>query len=263
MNSTTLNTIFNLKLTKKSLTNLPFWGARITLNSKSQNIRTKFSHKSIILSFVTLLFILLLSSSLFYTFNSVSPFVSGAEPVYVNNFVDLQEAVNSAVGSTVIGLTADISLPSGASLIIPSGTDVVLVSVGASVGGFWKLIGADGKDTITVENGGKLTLGISEFNGIIVTHGVYDDTIAVVYGRGVKVSNGGDFVFNSGEISGNIVNSYGGGVSVDFGNSFMMNDDARVVNNTAYSGGGVSVACSSFIMSGSSCVADNPDLRKF
>jgi len=161
--------------------------------------------------------------------------LGSSDEVTVENETALRAAVNSAVESTTIALTADIAL-TGSALNIPAGKDIMLVSDKAD--GFWKLIGATDQATISVD-------GILTLNGIIVTH------IGVVTGNGVTVNSGGVFTLSAGEISNNIF-SDGGGVHIGASGSFTMYGGV-ISNNTAMyggNGGGVYVGSGSFNMLG-------------
>lgn len=138
--------------------------------------------------------IFLLVSSLF-----VCIFVNGSNGASVENVVhvknedELKNAINSASSKgIVIALDNDIALAEV--LKIPANKDITLTSNRAN--DFYKLIGADGANTITVEGGGVLRL-----DGIIVTHANGTE------GRGVYVMENGQFIMNDGEVSCN-TNTY-------------------------------------------------------
>ncbi|MCL2360103.1 hypothetical protein [Candidatus Bathycorpusculum sp.] len=92
----------NLKINLKNFSCSFLSGKGTISHSKSS---TKFSRKGVIFSFISLLFVAMLLSSVFSTFTGVSMFVSGAEPVPVNDFTALQNTVSDAEESTVIDLT--------------------------------------------------------------------------------------------------------------------------------------------------------------
>jgi len=188
--------------------------------------------------------------------------------VRVKNAAELRDAVNKAeVGVHVdIVLTKDISL--GPELTIPAGADITLKSAGGR--GFFRLIGLDGQNVITIMSGGRLTL-----DGIIVMHengdrglgvSVFGGTLIMVNGEisgntddrggGVNVSAEGVFEFVGGVISGNAA-TWGGGV-YNWGTFEMYG--GKISGNTAtltYAwahnggyGGGVYMMYGSFSMSG-------------
>ena len=145
--------------------------------------------------------------------------------VHVKNEAELKNAVNNAVGSTIVALNKDIILTG--SLNITNNKDITLTS--NSRNEFYKLIGAPHQNTIIVEVGGTLKL-----DGIVVTHSNNEA------GRGVKVDIGGTFILYSGEISGNTasynVGDWGGGVW-NWGTFEMYG--GKISGNTASYGGGV------------------------
>ena len=150
----------------------------------------------------------------------------------VSNEAALIDAVNAAPAgpaSYTIALKNDIELTD--SLIIPSGKNIILIS---GAGGPFALIGTKDKTAIYVT--GKLTLGTTDLDGIIVTH-KKDET-----GRGVVVNGGGVLIMNTGEISGNTILSFtsGGGVFVASNGVFEISGGV-IENNTASYGGGVAV----------------------
>ncbi|MCL2642071.1 MAG: cation:proton antiporter [Candidatus Bathyarchaeota archaeon] len=204
----------------------------------------KFYRKSTIFSLVSLIFIILLFASPFVSAvndanfdNDDSPLdgLSGQsgitvfsrgnfslEPtVFVRDETTLRAAINNAEGSTVIALTADISL-TGSALNIPVNKDITLLS-GDRENGFWKLVGAKGHSTIVV-NRGSLILA-----GIIVTHNRGD------IGSGVIVNTGGTLIMVDGEISGNRADNGGG---VYNSGTFNMSDNAAIFGNFASKNGG-------------------------
>ncbi|MCL2359448.1 MAG: hypothetical protein LBH74_03610 [Nitrososphaerota archaeon] len=138
----------------------------------------------------------------------------------VENENSLRVAVNRAVGSTVIAIGTDIQL--NAPLVIATDKNITLKSRGND--GLFRLIGASGADTLTVEDG-----GILELAGIIVTH------TSGATGTGVTVKSGGTLTMSGGEISGNIANQ-GGGVS---NRGRFTLSGGKISANTADYGGGV------------------------
>jgi hypothetical protein len=138
----------------------------------------------------------------------------------VSNEMELRNAVNNAVGPTVIALDNDISLTE--QLVISANEDITLTS--SSTNSFFKMIGGDtGRSTlgpaeypdavINVEGNGVLRI-----DGIVVTCGDY-----LAWNKLVRVNVCGTLILYNGEISGNIlgdgvVNSgtfemYGGKIS--------------------------------------------------
>jgi hypothetical protein len=176
------------------------------------------SRRSTLLIISVILVVVLVSSLCAYKFLVVNDGL-----VRVKNATDLREAVNKAeVGIPVnIMLTKDISL--GSELTIPAGADITLTST-AKENSFFRLIGLDGQNVITVENGGRLTL-----NGIIVTHEVGST------GNGIVVGIGGTLIMIDGEIFSNIA-AIGGGVH-NYG--FFEMSGGTISGNTAAYGGGV------------------------
>jgi len=214
----------------------------LNLKAISKNRVPTIHSKNSFFSLVALLFVLvLLLSSVASTF---TPFASGdsAVGVTVEDEATLRAAVNNAVGPAIIAFTTDITL-TGSALNIPSGKDITLVS--DKPDGFWKLTGASGQDTITVD--GTLTL-----DGIIVTHKNSE------FGRGVTINGNGILNMNSGFIANNAYDGSGGGVYIDMysGGIFSMSG-GEIVNNTATSGGGVFAWSGSFEMSGNAIIANN------
>jgi hypothetical protein len=208
-----------------------------TLNLKviSKNSVHNFLSKGTFFSFVSLLFMFVLISSLVVSiFGGVSFFVSGAESVQVGTEGALRDAVNSAVEPAVIALTADITL-TDSTLTILEGKDITLVSNNNVK--FFKLIGSNEQSTILVENGGVLQL-----DGIIVTHSAGSS------GIGVVVKSGGSLVLSNGEISGN----YGAEISSGVYNhgSFVMLGGVIANNTAARSGGRGIYNMGHFVMSG-------------
>jgi len=188
--------------------------------------KTKLKQHEFRRSFFALSLIFVL---MFSVLSATSVFMANAAgPVYVATETELRAAVNNAVEPTLIVFTADIQLTS-TTLTIASGKDITLTSSGT---GFFKLIGAPGTNTTTINTGGTLELA-----GIIVTHNSGD------IGRGVYVNFSATLILSSGEISGNNVDTSihsdatnGGGV-YNWG-TFIMNG-GTVSKNSAYNGGGV------------------------
>jgi len=196
---------------------------------------------------VSLIVVVVLVSSLFV-------YLSLDKGVVVSE-VELREAVNNAVGHQVIKLGTDIVLTE--TLVIPTNKEITLTS--NSDIEFFKLIGADGENAITVNGDGLLWL-----DGVIVTHegsgsgsGVFvepDGTFIMVDGeiignngwRGATGSGGGGgggvyncgvFTMLGGVISGNTA-AIGGGVLIVPGGVFELKGGV-VTNNVADYGGGV------------------------
>ncbi|MCL2863300.1 MAG: InlB B-repeat-containing protein [Methanimicrococcus sp.] len=173
---------------------------------------------------------------------AMTAYAAAAAPdAAVSNAAELIGAVNAAPAGPVsytIALKNDIELTG--TLTIPVGKNIILIS---EKGGPFKLIGAENYDTITVL--GKLTLGTTDLDGIIVTHiETQNDGRG---GSGVLVETAGLLIMNSGEISGNIGNKMhygdfsGGGVYVSYEGFFEMYG-GTIENNNASFGGGVFVA---------------------
>jgi hypothetical protein len=172
------------------------------------------------------------------TVNSV-----GGPLVHVSNEVELRNAVNSAENGVHIDitLTKDVSLTS--TLSIPARADITLKSV-AGRSGFFKLVGLDGQNVITVYRGGQLTL-----DGVIVTHK------AGSTGRGIWVDSYGVLIMVDGEISGN-TDYNGAGIYVEGDGSFSMLGGIITSNiATPGMGGGVQNQ-GTFIMSGGNIVGN-------
>jgi len=177
--------------------------------------------------------------------------------VVVNNEMELRDAVNVAVENQVIKLGNDITLTE--SLDISANKEITLTSKRSTE--FFKLIGADGKNTITVNSNGLLRL-----DGIIVTHegngsgsGIFvepDGTLIMIDGEitgnngwrgslgnaggaGGGVYNCGVFTMFGGVISGNTA-TIGGGVLIVPGGVFGM-EGGVVSDNKADYGGGVCI----------------------
>jgi hypothetical protein len=184
--------------------------------------KTKAGSRNRMLLAVSLVVVVVLVSSLFvYKFFAVDD-----SSVRVKNATELRDAINKVeVDVHVnIALTKDIFL--GPALIIPSGADVTLKSDHSN--DFFRLVGLNGINAITVEDDARLTLA-----GIIVTHET-DST-----GNGIVVKIGGVLIMVDGEISGNTANpESGGGGGVRNGGLFEISGGV-VSGNTAFMGGGV------------------------
>ncbi|MCL1965769.1 MAG: hypothetical protein FWF62_01260, partial [Candidatus Bathyarchaeota archaeon] len=193
-------------------------------------------HKTLLVISLMFMTVLLVSSLFAY-----KTLMIDNNSIRVKSAVELRNAVNKAeTGRHVnIALTKDIAL---STLVIPACADVTLKSASCK-NGFFRLTGIAGVSVITVENGGRLTLG-----NIIVTH-------EGTHGAGVVVESGGVFVMVDGKISGNMDNGSGdgggvvvrggvfefvggvisdnvGGVSVSWEGSFSMLG-GEIVGNTA------------------------------
>jgi len=218
------------------------------------NVKFDVSHKSMLL---TSLSVIVLVSSLFVClFAESSRGASLENAVHVKNETELKNAINNVSDnkSTTIVIDNDIALTE--SLKILANKNITLTSNKAS--GFYKLIGADGSSTITVESNGVLKL-----DGVIVTHP------KGTTGRGVMVDVGGTFIMYNGEVSGNsapMVYVVGMGESTSTGGGvcnwgvFEMYG-GKVSNNHAYggSGGGVYVRRGIFTMFGGEISGNTAD----
>ncbi|MDR2203945.1 MAG: cation:proton antiporter [Nitrososphaerota archaeon] len=201
----------------------------------------KLTRRGIVLSFVSMVFAILLISSVVFTSaeddavvtknyslndlthqNSITAFNKAAisldTAVHVNNEATLKAVINDSTEPIVIALTTDISLTES-TLNIPISKNITLVSDKEE--GFWRLIGTNGHSTITVR--GTLTLA-----GIVVTHNEGK-------GSGVIINPGGTLTMVDGEISGNSADNGGG---VYNGGTFYMLDKAVISDNTATKNGG-------------------------
>ena len=172
-------------------------------------------------------------------------------PIQVASEQQIRDDIAAAVGEgpTTIELTANIQLTASfpwtiTTLLIPQDADIILT-------GNFSLIGPADFATITIQNGGKLTL-----NGPTITHNFGQA------GRGVVVNAGGTFVMENGNISrngtrsGNNFTADGGGVLND--GTFIMNggnisDNVRTLfsgNNPTNSAAGVHNRNGTFTMNG-------------
>jgi len=232
-------------------------------------------HKNLIVA--SLLIVVLVSSLCVCVFMNNSNGASLTNAVHVKNETELKNTINnSSSKGTTIALDNDITLTD--TLTISTGKDITLASNKPS--GFYKLIGATDKSTITVEGDSVLRL-----DGIIVTHvssagetaggiSVGIDGLLIMYkgeisgntvtgeaipyrpgdyehSSGGGVHNYGVFEMYGGKISNNhaAINGYGGGV-FNLG-SFKMSGGEISDNTVSINGGGVfNAANSSFEMSG-------------
>ncbi|MCL2135266.1 MAG: InlB B-repeat-containing protein [Candidatus Bathyarchaeota archaeon] len=113
--------------------------------------------------------------------------------VIVGTETALRNAINNAMTNVPVTIifTTDIQLiNTNSPIIIPAGKDITLTNSDSAT--FFKLIGGNGVNVITVERG-----GILRIDGIIITH------ILEAEGSGVIVNVGGAFYLYSGEIFGN------------------------------------------------------------
>jgi len=197
----------------------------------------KLYRRDKILSFASLLFIVLLFASTFAsaTGDTVSTSENPSEQksvplsrvsfsldsaIPIEDETTLRNVISNSEETTIIALTTDILL-TGSSLNIPVNKDIILTSNKEE--GFYRLIGAKDCSTIVI-NRGTLTLA-----GVIVTHNRGEQ------GSGVTVNSGGTLIMLNGEISGNSANN-GGGV---YNNGiFNMNNTAIISGNTATNNGG-------------------------
>jgi len=191
----------------------------------------KLYRKGAILSFVSVLFIVLLFASPLVsatgeglpeqrgtTLNRLDFSLENA--VFVGDEDSLRVAVSEAEGPTVIALTKDISLTNSA-LNIPVNKDITLISDNEETP--WKLVGANGYSTIVI-NRGRLTLVDT-----IVTHN------RGANGNGVTVNSGSTLIMNGGKILGNSAENGGGVYNTG---TFNMSNTAVIAGNTATKNGG-------------------------
>ncbi|MCL2863299.1 MAG: InlB B-repeat-containing protein [Methanimicrococcus sp.] len=204
----------------------------------------------------TILFVIAMAIALTLLSGFAMTAYAAAPDITVSNEAELIGAVNTAPAGPIsytIALKNDIELTG--TLTIPDGKNIILIS---EKGGPFTLIGAEYYDTITVF--GKLTLGTTDLDGIIVTHIVTQNDGNG--GSGVMVESYGLLIMNSGEISGSTGSCHyygypaGGGVFVAYAGSFEMYG-GTIENNQAKAGGGVFVAeTGSFEMYGGK-ISDN------
>jgi hypothetical protein len=91
----------------------------------------------------------------------------------------------------------------------------------------------------TASSGG----GLFIFGAIIMNSGkIYGNTATTTSGGGVRVSSGGNFTMNNGEISGNTATTSGGGVYMFGSGTFTMSGGEIFSNIACESGGGVYVS---------------------
>ncbi|MDR1992058.1 MAG: hypothetical protein LBQ98_00915, partial [Nitrososphaerota archaeon] len=155
----------------------------------------------------------------------------------VNNEVEFRNAINTAMGSTVIALGNDITLSSP--LAISANKNITLTSNSATK--IYKLIGAPEQSTIIVELSGVLLL-----NGIIITH--VDDTPDTT---GVLVNSGGTLSMLGGEISSNGESGvWNRGNFSLLGGKISRNSHAVGHNSNSHPGGGGVYNVGVFTMSG-------------
>ncbi|MCL1846824.1 MAG: InlB B-repeat-containing protein [Coriobacteriia bacterium] len=138
---------------------------------------------------------------------------------------------------TTINLTADITLTT--TLVIPIARDIILT-------GSFKLIGADGEETILVDRDATLTI-----DGITVTH----DAGASGASRGVYVQRGAFLYLVSGAISGNYANISGAGVYLI--GSFSISGGTIANNTSTVYGGGVYMGSGSVLNMSAGTISDN------
>jgi len=210
------------------------------MSSEGTSFRHKlpnFCRRGKSLSFVSLLFIVLLFVSTFASVTGNAVFTGESSSgqtfvplsratfsldsaVTVEDEATLRVVINEAEGTTVIALTSDIFLTSSA-LNIPVNKNIILTSDKET--GFYKLVGAKDHSTIVINRG---TLMLA---GVIVTHNRGEK------GSGVTVNAGGTLIMLSGEISGNTADNGGG---VNNNGVFNMTDTAVITGNVATNNGG-------------------------
>jgi hypothetical protein len=227
----------------------------MSINNSSKG-KLRISRRTMLFSISFLLALLVFSVVFYGVMNNddsyyidetiVPPVLEAA--VYVKNEVELRNAINSAVGvSVVIAPMEDIHLTES-SLSIPDAANVTLAS--DSKYGVCKIFGASGNSTITVEDGGILTLKaivITHENsstngaGIVIKSGgtvnMYNSEISGNTAKnGGGVSNSGTFRLYSGKISGNTAITNGGGL---FNTGVFEMYNGEIINNLSEQGGGV------------------------
>jgi len=197
---------------------------------------TRFMHSRKTLAVVSLLFMIALLSSPFISeFSRVAPFASAAPDVEdVNTWAKLKAAVDAAPTDR----TPYVIEISGAMLYLE---DTITISEGQNItlihkGNSRRLLGVEGKATITVQKDGELVL-----DGVIITHD------AGTKGTGVYINAGGNFTMLSGQIADNNVTGDGGGVA-NYGYFTLVG--GTIQNNNARNGGGVYSDGTSFRMTG-------------
>ena len=218
-------------------------------------VKTVFGVQRRKLLFVSLLFILVVFVSLCVYTLTVDVGNSSLEvAVHVRSETELRAAINKTTTNVpvVIALDRDIKLTEGP-LFIGVNQDITLTSNGDE---FFKLIGAAGVSTISINSNGVLRLdgiAVTHLNGVIGS-GVTineDGTLILINGEiygntndiiGGGVNNRGTFIMYGGVISGNTANYSGGGVAVSYNGVFRMYG-GKILDNTAMYGGGVSNGC--------------------
>ncbi|MCL2643173.1 MAG: hypothetical protein FWD52_06655 [Candidatus Bathyarchaeota archaeon] len=193
------------------------------------------------------------------TAQNVSPFASEMPEKIVNNWSELEAALNGAVQPTVIVLNTNVILKEG--IVIQTDKNITLTSANGktykltgfiSVSGVLTLDGiiimqpkgAKSSRGLFVYEGGTLILNKGEISGNTVTG---SDKMIPNRGGGVYVDSGGTFVMRSGVISGNSVAGIGGGV---YNNGRFTMFGGVISNNKATIGGGVYNDGGVFTMSG-------------
>jgi hypothetical protein len=229
------------------------------MNVKSK-VNSRYLYDKRLFVSLLLLAVLLLSPCFISIFsNSISPFALGASDKIVNNELELKNAVNNAVGPTVIALANDITIME--QLVIPIDKDITLTSISASE--FFKLIGGyTGRTGVGPPYGYNLPdavifvqgNGVLRLDGIVVTC-TYDP---VAWNKLIRVRVSGTLILYNGELSGNpgghgVVNAgtfkmYGGKISNNVGSGVYNYEDStfsmfsgEISNNTGagvYNNGG-------------------------
>jgi predicted outer membrane repeat protein len=156
----------------------------------------------------------------------------------VSNESELATAINSAHTSNTTTITLDRDISLTETLKIPAYRGITLK-------GNYRLIGADGKDTLLVEGavititGNTTNLDTSPasltIDGLTVTHNPGEK------GRGLLIVGYTTVVLQNGSISGNVTDGFGGGVYVSSQSSFVMNS-GNISDNEATYGGGIAGA---------------------
>lgn len=227
----------------------------MSVNNSSKG-KTHISRRTILFSIPFLLTLLVFFVAFYGTINNdenyttdeaiVAPVLESA--IYVKNEVELRNAINNAIGtSVVIAPIEDIHLTES-SLSIPDAANVTLSSDNKY--GVCKIFGASNNSTIIVEDGGILTLkaivithekGTTDGAGIVIENGgtvnMYSSEISGnTFKNGGGVSNSGIFRLYSGKISGNTAITNGGGL---FNVGVFEMHGGEISNNIAKQGGGV------------------------
>ena len=144
---------------------------------------------------------------------------------------------NETPTTIVITTNIDNIEGAGAAFTVPAGANIALTT-NQPQGVLIRRTDGSGR---ILEITGRFVLN----DGITITRASGATTI----GGGVQVNNGGTFVMDGGEISGNRVTANGGGVAVLAGGNFQMNDGAIVGNFAGGAAGGVLVQ-GAFTMTG-------------